>query len=112
MSRQDIVNFETEVDKHCGAWVQAIAAELAHVKTVIETQTKALTKKITSIPVAQTMDEDELKQIPDRVNEILKQNSVRVSDIVKLTLDMKVDLKKKKVKDGGYNYSTPAGLLR
>jgi hypothetical protein len=103
MADVEMINFEAAVDKLCSDWVQDVARMLTDARASVGQRTKLLRQKIVSVRVPQKVDEKKLGEIPARINEILKQDSVRLKGIVELELVVEIDLKARKLKIDGHS---------
>ena len=101
----EIVTFETKVDKLCADWVLDIAKQLKQVRDAISARTKALGAAIAAVPVPKESDPKDVAELPARVNEILKENSVRLKGIVDVQFYMKMDVKARKLSHSGQSYA-------
>jgi hypothetical protein len=102
MGKAEIVAYESEVDKLCAGWVAEVAKELKHCKDVIKKASEVLGKKIASVSVPENASEKELNAIPERIKQILKEDSAQIKDAADLQLNMKIDVKKKKLSYAGF----------
>ena len=102
MANVELVAFETAVDKLCADWVLDVTKLLQKVSDDVDKRTDILGQKIVGVRVPQKGDPAELSELPARVNEILKENSVRLKGIVNMQLDLVMDVKAKKLKDRGF----------
>jgi hypothetical protein len=105
MPNPDIVAYESEVDRLCASWVADVAKELKHCNDVVKKHSTSLGKKIATVRIPQNAAEGDLKAIPNRINQILKEDSARIKKAVELELDLKIDVKKKKLQSGGWRLS-------
>ena len=104
MAKVEIVKFETSVDKLCADWVLEVAKQLTDVREAVGKRTEALGKAIEKLPAPQKVTDDELNELPARINEIVKENSVRLKGVIEMKVDMRIDGKAKKIEYRGYGY--------
>jgi len=105
MANAEIVKFEAEVDKLCADWVVGVNKDLQKVTDAVSTLTDALRGRISSLRLPQKAGPDELNELPARINEILRENSVRLKGIVEVELHLTIDAKAKKLANTGYRMS-------
>ena len=104
MATVDIVAFETQVDKFCADWVLDIAKLLKAAREGVSARTKTLGKKISDLGVPEKATPKEISEIPARINEIVKENSVRLKEVVEMQLFMDLDVKAKKLSHSGQSF--------
>ena len=102
MADLDMVKYEAAVEKLCADYVVDVATLLKKAHTDASTRTHALRMAVAKIPFPKDSDPDEQKNIPKRINEILKEESVRLKDVIQVDLSAKVDVAGKKVTIDGF----------
>jgi hypothetical protein len=104
MASVEIVAFETQVDKYCADWVLEVAKLLKQAREGVSARTNTLGKKIAGLGVPAKATPKEISEIPARINQIVKENSVRLKEIVEMELYMALDAKAKKLTHSGQSF--------
>jgi copper chaperone CopZ len=103
MASSDLAAYEKHVDKLCARCVDEIAKELKRCGGAIEKQIAALAKEVKSVPIPDTMNEKELKEIPGRIDELVKKHNARLKEgLARVILRASVDVQEQSVWVGTY----------
>src|SRR5215510_5812315 len=105
MADLDMVKYEAAVEKLCADYVVDVATLLKKAHTDATTRTHTLRQAVAKIPFPKSSDPDEQKNIPKRINEILKDESVRLKGVLEVELIADVDVAAKKVTIDGFKSS-------
>ena len=99
MSKQDLAAYEKQADKLIASCVDDIAKELKSCKEAVIKRAERLVKELRGIRVPKGIDEKELNQIPDRIQEMVKNHNAKLSPgLADLRIvDLTVDVQKKEV---------------
>src|SRR5262245_540069 len=105
MADLDMVKYEAAVEKLCADYVVDVATTLKKAHTDVSARTHALRMAVAKIPFPKDSDADEQKNIPTRINEILRDESMRLKEVVQVKMEAKVDVAGKKVTIDGFGMS-------
>ena len=98
MAKTDLAAFEKQVDQHCASCVDDLVKELKRCNGAIIKRVGVLAKEINSIRVPKAMTEDELKEIPGRVDEIMKKHNASLEKgLLTVLLKVSVDAEERTV---------------
>jgi hypothetical protein len=92
MADLDMVKYEAAVEKLCADYVVDVATLLKKAHTDATARTHVLRLAVAKIPFPKDSQPDEQKNIPKRINEILKEESVRLKGVIEVELMAKVTL--------------------
>jgi hypothetical protein len=101
MADMEMIKFEAAVEKLCADWEVDIAKAFKREQDAIDQRTKQLTQQIVALPFPTDADADELSKVPNRINEILKDEATDIWNRVALDLPANIDEKTSKLSISG-----------
>ena len=105
MADMELVKFEAAVEKHCADWLGDVAKLLEQCHAAVSARSHVLRKLVAAVPVPQQSDPKDLAKIPERINQLLAQQSSDLKGIVELALSAKIDVKSRKLTCDGFGMS-------
>jgi hypothetical protein len=105
MADMEMVKFEAAVEKHCAEWLGDVGKLLDQCHAAVTARCHVLRQRVAAVPVPQQTDPKDLAKIPDRINELLAQQSSDLQGIVELKLSAKIDVKSRKLTCDGFGMS-------
>jgi len=105
MADLEVAALEAQIEKLFADWTLEVTKLLDAEKTAITSRTQILNQKIAAVRVPQNADAKALGELPKRINEIVKQETSALKGTADLTLDIKIDVKAKKLKAGTFKLS-------
>ena len=104
MGKLDLVPYEAAIDKLCVSCVTDIAKELKRATAAVDKRISELAKKIQSVPIPQNLSEEELKEIPDLIDQTLAADSKKLKNLAEPNVTFTIDVKKKKLRLDGWGF--------
>lgn len=111
MAQQDLAAIEKQVEKLVGSCVDDIKDQLKRSNEVIVKRVQSLAKEVNNVRVPQSMDENEIKAIPNTIKQIMEKSNAKIrGGVVEVKLEVRVEHGDKKLTVSGHGISTTAGF--
>lgn len=95
-----MAKFEAQVEKLCADWTESVAGILEKCFADVWAKCAALDHSIIGLSVPEG-DPKDIQKVPQRINELLRQESKELKPVVELALLVKIDAKSRKLTSTG-----------
>jgi hypothetical protein len=104
MAKKDLAKYEKEVDTLLTAHVDELNKAIKRCSDLVSSGALTLVKKINSVQIPETMDEQEIEKIPDIIHEIVKNLNAKLDPkVAQLNVNVSADTDERTVRIGSLN---------